>query len=321
MGTGGNDFLDLRLVHRLDVLLRLGLIQILVANASGWVAVAGLLRAEDGKVDARLLQQPDEGPGDRPVRVVVGRGAADEIQILRIRLLVDPFHAKAARPVGTLRARHAVGVALALDAPQCPLGLLGEFALFKHQAATHIDDLGHVLDQHRAFLLAGPAGHARPDFVLLDRLANKFLSLLRCPALLRRRVADGLEKIFASIDDDHLGIERLAGEKGGALLLAAATFGARVQVEQVLPRPLGHGADPVVFGVLQIDWRQRGAGFGGQLAEEDVRDGDDDVQVLRARNVDEEGEHRQDVHPVEDLVRRDRGGALPAQAFEDAGQR
>ncbi len=69
-----------------------------------------------------------------------------------------------------------------------------------------------------------------------------------------------------------------------------------------------------MLGVLEVDRGQRGAGLGRQLPEKDIGDGDEDVQVLRAGDVDEEGEHRQDVHPVEDLVRRDRGAALPAEA-------
>src|SRR3984893_18880187 len=134
-----------------------------------------------------------------------------------------------------------------------------------------------MLDQHRAFLLTGAAGHAPPDFVFFYRLADEFLSLLRCATLFGRRVTDGLEKIFASIDDDHLGIERLARKKRRALLLAAGALGARVQVQQVLPRPLGHGADTEVLGLLEIDRRQGGASLRRELAEKDIGDGDEDV--------------------------------------------
>ena len=76
-----------------------------------------------------------------------------------------------------------------------------------------------------------------------------------------------------------------------------------------------------MLGVLEIDRREHGPGFGSELAEEDIGNGDDDVQVLRARDVDEERQHRQDVDPVEDLVRRDRRRSLPAEAFKQAGER
>src|SRR5438094_4790080 len=58
-------------VHRLDVGLGLGLVQVLVADAPRRVAVAGLRPAEDGEVDTGFLQQPDEGTRHRPVGLVI----------------------------------------------------------------------------------------------------------------------------------------------------------------------------------------------------------------------------------------------------------
>src|SRR5205085_1353942 len=149
-------------------------------------------------------------------------------EILGVRLFLDRFDAEALRPVHALGSRQAVGVALGLDAAQRALCLLGKFALFQHQAAPHIDDFGYVLDQHRAFLLAGAAGDTGPDLVLFDGRADQLLTLLRRAPLLGRRIPHGLEEVFPGVDDDHLGIERLAGEKGRALLLAAAAFRAGV---------------------------------------------------------------------------------------------
>src|SRR5207248_3249535 len=163
---------------------------------------------------------------------------------------------------------------------------------------------------------AGATGHARPDLVLFDRLTDQLLRLLGRAPLLGRRITHRLEEVLAGVDDDHLGIERLAREEGRALLLAAAAFRAGVEVEEVLPGPLGDRADAVVLGVLEIDCRQLGADFWQELAKKDIGDGDDDVQVFRARDVDEEGQYREDVHPVEDLVRGNRRGALPAAAFK-----
>ena len=178
-----------------------------------------------------------------------------------------------------------------------------------------------MLDQHRAFLLAGAAGDAGPDLVLLDRVADQFLGCRSFAPLLCGCVAHRLIEVFASVDDDHLWIERLTGQKGRALLLAAAALGAGIEVEQVLPRPLGDGAHAVVLGVLEIDRRQLGADPGGQLAEEDVGDGDDDVQVLRARNVREKGQNAEDVDPVEDFVRRNGRAPLPTEPCEHPGDR
>src|SRR2546430_1587149 len=52
VGAGGDHLPHLRGIHRLDVGLRLGLVQVLVADPPRRVAVAGLRPAEDRKVDA-----------------------------------------------------------------------------------------------------------------------------------------------------------------------------------------------------------------------------------------------------------------------------
>ena len=58
-----------------------------------------------------------------------------------------------------------------------------------------------------------------------------------------------------------------------------------------------------------------------QVAEVDVGYGDEDVQVLGAGDVDEEGQHREHMKPVEDLVRHGRGPSRPADRLEETGQR
>ena len=72
-----------------------------------------------------------------------------------------------------------------------------------------------------------------------------------------------------------------------------------------------------MFGVLEIDRGECRTGPRSQLAKEDIGNGDDDVQVLRARDIDQESQHRQDVNPVKSLVRRDGRRPLPANAFKE----
>src|SRR5438094_425241 len=138
-------------------------------------------------------------------------------------------------------------------------------------------------------------------------------------SLLGGRIPDGLVEVLTRVDNDHLGVERLSGQKGRTLLLAPAAFGAGVQVEQVLPGPLGHGVHAIVFGMLEIDRGECRTGPRSQLAEEDIGNGDDDVQLLRARDIDQESQHRQDVNPVKSLVRRGGRRPLPASAFKEMG--
>src|SRR5207249_3089867 len=58
-----DDLLRTGRIQALDARLRHGLVEVLVAEAARGLAVAGLLLAEAGEVDARLREQPGEGLG------------------------------------------------------------------------------------------------------------------------------------------------------------------------------------------------------------------------------------------------------------------
>src|ERR1700694_859771 len=88
------------------------------------------------------------------------------------------------------------------------------------------------------------APQATQDQISSSLIASPISFCVCCGA---RRVPDGLEEVLPGIDDDHLGVERLAGEEGGALLLAAAAFRTGVEIQQILPGPLRDGAHPVVL--------------------------------------------------------------------------
>ena len=75
-----------RVVQRRDVLLRVGLEDVLVAHAPRRIAGARLARAEDREVDARLLQQLHRRLGRVARTLVVRGGAADPVEDLRRRL-------------------------------------------------------------------------------------------------------------------------------------------------------------------------------------------------------------------------------------------
>src|SRR5438067_287894 len=82
-----DDLPHLVAVERLDVLLRLELEQVLVADAPHGVAAAGLLGAQDRERDGRALQQPRQRDTHLDVALVVGAGAADPEQVLGVRPL------------------------------------------------------------------------------------------------------------------------------------------------------------------------------------------------------------------------------------------
>ncbi len=108
-----------------------------------------------------------------------------------------------------------------------------------------------------------------------------------------------LYRHVADAHDQFLGVERLAGVVGRAGLLAAAALGAGEPVEQVLPAEVLERLEPERrILVLEVELRQLAARR--ELAEEDVREGGRDVQVLAERQVAEERGDQRDVRPPQD---------------------
>ena len=198
-------------VHHLDVGLGQRLEEVLVAGSPRRVAAAALLFAQDGELDARLLEylRPATARcagcahrtsrGSRPSRALpaaaryVGFGfccvldrwspatlALDRLAV-RERVVLQP---RLARPLGEW-ARQALGPVCALvgGTPRGCLsvsrlrksaGQLGrEAALLHDQVAAHVGDLRHVLDEDRAGLHAGAAGGARPERLVHDPAADQ----------------------------------------------------------------------------------------------------------------------------------------------------
>ncbi len=127
-----------------------------------------------------------------------------------------------------------------------------------------------------------------------------------------RRVRDdvdpvlGIHRHVADAHDQFLGVERLAGVVGRAGLLAAAAFGAGEAVEQVLPAEVLERLEPERrVLVLEVELRQLAARR--ELAEEDVREGRRDVEVLAERQVAQERRDQRDVAPPQDREARPRG--------------
>src|SRR5436190_6612041 len=157
-----DDLLHARGIETLDARLRHGLVEVLVAETARGLAVAGLLLAEAGEVDARLLEQAGEGLGGLLVAVVEGAGAADVVEVLGVRLVGDGGYAEPLRPVEALLGAEAPRFRLRLHAFEGARQLVREAGSLLHQVAAHVDDLVDVLDHYRARLLARPAHVARP---------------------------------------------------------------------------------------------------------------------------------------------------------------
>src|SRR5437588_5706719 len=121
------------------------------------------------------------------------------------------------------------------------------------------------------------------------------------------------KKGFLDAEDDFLGEERLARVGGGADGVAATAFGAGVAVEQLLPGELLGPGDAVVFAFLKVLYGGQGT-LGSIVAQEDVERCCHQVQVLGARQVDQEAQHGDDVYPPEGAIQDDVG--IGSQAAE-----
>src|SRR5206468_12144828 len=116
VGEVADALLDARRIEALDARLRHGLVEVLVAEAARGLAVAELLLAQAGEVDARLLEQPGEGLRGLLVAVVEGAGAADVVEVLGVRLVGDAGDAEPLRQVEALLGAEAPRVRLRLHA-------------------------------------------------------------------------------------------------------------------------------------------------------------------------------------------------------------
>ena len=139
------------------------------------------------------------------------------------------------------------------------LQLRRRLLLLEHQVLAHLQDLQRVLDEHRADFLARAARRARPQRVLGDAAADERHVLAgsfargRCPCWNRSmsassgpRVGQRRPHIVADVVNDLHRRQVLARVVRGAVVRAARALGARVPVEQPLPRELSiPGPTPV----------------------------------------------------------------------------
>ena len=165
---------------------------------------------------------------------------------------------------------------------------------------------GHVLDEHRAGGLAPAAGGAGPDGGLRRarspppraasrrrRRGPRRRGRGRRPTSVRRLVLD----VVAQRPVHLLVAERLAGDVGRAVGLAAAALGAAVDVEGLLPGEVLHRARAEVGAPPTPGRACASAPRGGQPLQVDVGQRGDDVEVLPEGQEVEEDQHDDEVEP------------------------
>src|SRR5581483_7183958 len=256
-------------VQRLNILLSLHLPQVLVADATSWIARAGLLGTEDGEIDVGRLQDLRHRGCDLLVAAVERTHAANPVEHIGIRILRHQGNAQVSGPFGAFVVADLPGVAVAFNIIEERGDLLREFALLHHQMAAHINNLRHMLDRDGTDVHASHAGGAGPEGVVGDNAADHRLMMrlpLACiligfnpgnPKLaIERLLAQDLiamdEECLFNAQDNLFGEEWLARVGRGTDGIAASTLGTGVAIEQLLPGELLSLRDAVIFAILDI---------------------------------------------------------------------
>ena len=189
-------FDDLVAVEGFDVLLGEHLKEVFVAGATRWVAGAGLLGAENGKVDARFLQELRYGACDLLGAVVVAGGAADPVEDLGVGLVAQERDVEAVGPVGPVHRGDVPRVAVGLDAIERALKLAGEFVLHHDFLASHADDLVDVRNHDGTLLFACATGRAAPNHIRVEDVRNQIDDCLTHEVAACRRRWEGVNRLL-----------------------------------------------------------------------------------------------------------------------------
>ena len=261
-------------------------------------------RPEHREVDAALAQDVDQRERLLLDAVVVGARAADPQQVLGVGLVVERRDVLALGPVHALVGADAPRVAVALEVRERARQVRRHLLLHEHEVLPHLDDLlGWSMKTGQTSWQAPQVVHAHStSSVVRPPMSGWTLSTSRRPprAVLeaidhhveRPAVGHARAHVVAHVVDDLHRRQRLAGVERRAEVRAARALGARVAVEQRLPRevlPLLHDAGGRDVVGLHVELGQHAAL--AELAEVDVGQRRQDVAVLRVEQVVQERQH------------------------------
>ena len=277
VGTGGDDLFDAVAFDGFDVFLGDGLVEVFVAELSGWFAAAFFFFAEDADFDAGCGADFDEAGGDLLVPSVKGGVAADEVEDVDVAVVCHDGDVEVLCPVGSGCVGEAEGVAVDFDVADGGSDFVaGEAPFHEGEVSSHFKDFVDMFVVGGADVLAGAAGGAGPEDVFADCFAQG-------------RRGDGCG-YFADLLDELHGGERFVGGVGGTAILASFAGHAGVGVEDVFPGEVGDfgGAelfDGFVFhvdgayGPFGLEGGEEGVGAGGEdMAQFGEGDGGDEAK-------------------------------------------
>jgi len=189
-----------------------------------------------------------------------------------------------------------VGIALFLDLLHGLLERQGQSTLVK-EIAPHVDYLVDILNEYGAFLLTGTAGSACPDLIFSDDVTDE-------PgfARIRRRSKNGIifVRIIPGFNTYHFWGKVAADRIGRAVVRASATVRTRVKIQNVLPRKSLKTTNPNLFQFHPVLDTPANRLYSSpvQIGKEHIWDGSDYVEMLRDRQVVQQGEKYQYMSPV-----------------------
>ena len=291
--------------------------------------MTGFFLSKDGELHVGRLQDARERHRDLLRPIVEAAHASHPEEDVGLLAGRSHFgHGGDVHPLGpllTVRGAEGPRATVALKAREGWLQLLGEARLHQHEIAPELIDDVELVDADRAFLHAGPAARARPQLLFGDPVVEQLLVEHRLllgrgrPAARCHEVqhAGLLREARTRLHHDHARRERLARDVGRAGRRAAAALGARVPVEQVLPREVLHIGGTKLLGVLRFEvhgTHRAHTPRPARVGEPHVDERREHVQVLRRGEVIKEPEDQHRVDPPHHPGHRMRRlGAHPAE--------
>ena len=189
----------------------------------------------------------------------------------------------------------------------------GKPALGENEEPPEIDDLLHVLDEGRDI----PACRRRRSCRTISRPRDTLSGMtgVRAEHAVPSREEPSLvpHELRAQAMDHAEGAQRLLRRERGTGDLASPAFGAGVEVHELLPGEILELRDTELLRGFVLEIHAAQAAHGSEVLEEHVRDGAEDVDVLRERDVEQEEEDDEVVAPREDAAPR-AAGSFPSRA-------
>ena len=304
-------------IQRLDRAFGQRLIEVFIAQTARRITVAGLFLPKDREVDVGRLQNSGERDGDLLGAIVETAHTTDPEQNLGTAAFSKRFgvgwNVQPFTPLRAIGGTEGPRRRILLKRFERRLHFFREAAFVQHQTTAKFVDDVQLVDADRTLRHACTTTGAGPQLVLGQVVVEQHILQRRFPTVgaeQQRRTARHIQfarhqrrflhQPAARVDDNLARTERLAGDVGRTGRRAATTLGAAVAVEQILPRQVIDiaGAELLDLGI-QIH-RAHHAGLAGPtgIAEPDVDQRTDHMQVLGIRQKIQKAEHQQRVQPV-----------------------